>query len=93
MVGTKYPEKIYEVRKMARSTLVEILTKKPLTTAEIRTEIKKHFPKNCDDSIKCECGKGSNVKEWEHQVAWAIQDVKYHRKIIRIENKYALNEE
>ena len=81
MSNLKYDEEIRLVRKLTRKILVELLSETPLSSKEIKNKIKKKFPNNCDDKIKCECGRGVNTLEWEHQVAWAIQDVKSARKI------------
>lgn len=91
MTENKYPQKIYEIRKLTRVNLLDLLAEVPLTSKEIKSIIKKKFPNQCDDNIKCTCKGGSNAIEWEHQVAWAIQDVKYSKKIERIEEeKYAI---
>ena len=92
MTHLKYDENIRLVRKLTKKILLELLSEKPLSSAEIKNKIKKKFPSNCDDKIKCECGRGVKTLEWEHQVAWAIQDVKSARKIeyLKDNKKYAI---
>ena len=82
---TKYNEETRKIRKLAREFIPKLLEKEPLAAKIIVEKTRVKFPKNCDNSIKCECG-GKNQKvsgrpEWKHQVLWAIQDCKYHNKI------------
>ena len=83
---TKYNEETRKIRKLAREFIPKLLEKEPLAAKIIVEKTKVKFPKNCDDSIKCECGgknqKNSGRPEWKHQVLWAIQDLKYSKKIV-----------
>ena len=83
---TKYNEETRKIRKLAREFIPKLLEKEPLAAKIIVEKTRVKFPKNCDNSIKCECG-GKNQKvsgrpEWKHQVLWAIQDCKYSKKIV-----------
>ena len=82
---TKYNEETRKIRKLAREFIPKLLEKQPLAAKIIVEKTRVKFPKNCDNSIKCECGgknqKNSGRPEWKHQVLWAIQDCKYHNKI------------
>ena len=82
---TKYNEETRKIRKLAREFIPKLLEKEPLAAKIIVEKTRVKFPKNCDNSIKCECGgknqKNSGRPEWKHQVLWAIQDCKYHNKI------------
>ena len=84
-MATKYNEETRKIRKLAREFIPKLLEKESLAAKIIVEKIGLQFPKNCDDSIKCECGgknqKNSGRPEWKHQVLWAIQDCKYHNKI------------
>ena len=83
---TKYNEETRKIRKLAREYIPKLLEKEPLAAKIIVEKTRVKFPKNCDDSIKCECGgknqKNSGRPEWKHQVLWAIQDLKYSKKIV-----------
>ena len=40
--------------------------------------MKEKFTEYCNDDIKCRCRENTSKKpEWEHQVKWAILDLKY----------------
>ena len=78
---TKYTEQVREIRKLARKYIPELLEAESLAANSIVEQIGIKFQKNCDNSVKCDCGKGSERPEWKHQVLWAIQDCKYHKKI------------
>ena len=84
-MATKYNEETRKIRKLAREFIPKLLEKQPLTAKIIVEKTRVKFPKNCDDSIKCECDgknqKNSGRPEWKHQVLWAIQDCKYYNKI------------
>ncbi len=78
----KYPRKIISLRKIAVREITALLKKKPLTLGPIYKEIKKKYPEDCDESIICSCGdKKTSRAEWKHQVRWALQDLRYAKKI------------
>ena len=79
---TKYNEETRKIRKLAREFIPKLLEKEPLAAKIIVEKTRVKFPKNCDNSIKCECGQGSERPEWKHQILWAIQDCKYSKKIV-----------
>ena len=83
---TKYNEETRKIRKLAREYVPKLLEKEPLAAKIIVEKTRVKFPKNCDNSIKCECDgknqKNSGRPEWKHQVLWAIQDLKYSKKIV-----------
>ena len=79
---SKYPDEIRSVRKITRETLPAILEERPRSMMQIWKIIRKNNEEVCDDSVKCSCGsKGGYQPEWQHQVRWGVQDLKYHKKI------------
>jgi hypothetical protein len=78
----KYSDQIRSVRKITRETLTALLEEKPRNIMQIWKIIRKNNEEICDDEIKCTCGrKDGNQPEWQHQVRWGVQDLKYHKKI------------
>ena len=90
----KYGGKLKELRVKSRELIPELLTTSSKGTNQIFTEIRKKVPDLCDDKIICQCGrKPKKTPEWQHQIRWAIQDLKLKKVIARdIENKvYKIN--
>lgn len=81
---SKYDEKIRQIRKMSRYYIQKLLEKKPMSGKDLSSKVKEKYPEYCNNDVKCQCGKGENANrhEWEHQVQWAIQDLKYGNIII-----------
>ena len=78
----KYPEKVTNIRGLAKKEIPKILRKKPLTSTFILSRIKETYTEYCDDDYFCQCGKISGKQpEWKHQVRWAIQDLKFNSMI------------
>jgi len=77
----KYDENVRKIRKLSNKYILALLSKKPLTSKEIIKKVKEKFPKYCDDEVICICESGGRTKEWQHQVRWAINDIKYNKKI------------
>jgi len=79
---SKYSQSVTEIRKLAKNTIIEILKNKPLQSGEILARIEKKFPNQCNPEILCVCkGNKQERPEWQHQVLWAIQDLKYSKII------------
>ena len=80
---SKYSDDILEVRKISGAIIPKLLADKSRTLEYIFSIIKNKYSKNCDDKIKCKCGKTNrSIQEWKHQVRWAIQDLKYSKKLV-----------
>lgn len=87
---SKYSDDIIKVRKLARELLPKILDNKSKDLQYILAMIKKKYPENCDDETKCQCGEHVRKSpEWQHQVRWAIQDLRYH-KVLAYDKKSKL---
>lgn len=81
-MSLKYNQEIRSIRKNGKKQILKILTDKPHSTNEIIDLIKEKNQDLYDDSIKCECIGGSETTpEWQHQLRWAIQDLKYQGKL------------
>ena len=81
----KYPEKIIEIRGLARIEIPKILKDRPQNSKFILSKIKEKHPGFCDDKFLCQCSSASkSYPEWKHQVRWAIQDLKFN-SIINID--------
>jgi len=81
MPQPKYDENVRRIRKISKKYLLEVLSKNPLTSKEILKKIKHKYPEYCDDTIMCSCGRKGSGKEWQHQVRFGIQDLKFNKKI------------
>ena len=80
---SKYSDDILEVRKLSRELIPRLLADKSRTLEYLFSSIKNKHSKNCDDKIKCQCGKTNRSNpEWKHQVRWAIQDLKFNKKLV-----------
>ena len=88
----KYPEKIRQVRKISKNIILKLLENGPIEVSTLIEHIKKQYPDLCNNSINCECGKTTSRPEWQHQVRWAIADLKYSEKIVYLNEtkRYAL---
>ncbi len=78
---TKYTEEVREIRKLAREYIPKLLKKSSYSSKEIINNVQKKFPKNCDDSVLCNCQVSKNRPEWKHQILWAIQDCKSKKQL------------
>lgn len=90
----KYDRNVLDVRKLSRELIPKLLANKPRKLEYIFSRMKEEYSQNCIDEIKCECGKyNRSSQEWKHQVRWAIQDLKYNKKLIydRKSGLYSLN--
>lgn len=78
----KYDKNIRDVRKKAREIILEILKTKPRKLDFIFLSVLENCKNNFDNKITCQCGKQNRSSpEWKHQVRWAIQDLKYNKKL------------
>jgi len=90
----KYPDKMKELRKKTIELIPVLLKQRPLTIVHIFKKIQKKHKNLCDNTIICKCGKeSSSIPEWKHQIRWAIQDLKFMKKITYDKEKkqYLLN--
>lgn len=78
----KYSEKIRQVRKISKKIIPKLLENGPIEISTLIEHMKKQYPDLCNNSVNCECGRyPSSRPEWQHQIRWAIADLKYSEKI------------
>ena len=59
----------------------------PLGVSELYEMMLETQPEMCDESIPCEHnGKRYGDLEWKHQVRWALEDLKRHGEVRRLES-------
>ena len=74
----------YQKERAERIEIPKILKGMPQNSKFILLKIKEKHPGFCDDNYLCQCkNQSSKTPEWQHQVKWAIQDLKYN-SIIKV---------
>ena len=81
--GRNTPEYRGRITEAARAPIPVVLRAVggTLATSDIYKAVQRRAPEVCDDSVQCHV-RGHEHSEWEHQVDWALQQLK-HRGVVK----------